>query len=220
MGTANVAHARVDSPGASCCGSHAYDEGVNAESPNGHHFRPWRYPVRTGVEHRSMPASHQPLQGVAGVPRAPGGYKLKLLDQVREAIRMRHYSVRTEEAYVRWIKRFTLFHGKRHPLEMGADEITRFLSALAVQGHVSASTPKSGALCADLSVPPRPWPKVGLGRRCCPRQAPSTSTNCIDKIRDQSAVGRFGGCPLDHGQPLIWGRPAPSGVFASPSEGY
>jgi integron integrase len=60
---------------------------------------------------------------------------------------MRHYSVRTEEAYVSWIKRFILFHGKRHPLEMGADEITRFLSALAVQGHVSAST-QNQALCA------------------------------------------------------------------------
>ena len=78
------------------------------------------------------------------MPQAPGGHKLKLLDQVREAIRMRHYSMRTEEAYVR---RFIFFHGKRHPLEMGADEITRFLSALAVQGHVSAST-QNQALCA------------------------------------------------------------------------
>jgi integron integrase len=75
------------------------------------------------------------------------GHKPKLLDQVREAIRMRHYSVRTEEAYVSWIKRFILFHGKRHPLEMGEDEITRFLSALAVRRHVSAST-QNQALCA------------------------------------------------------------------------
>jgi integrase len=60
---------------------------------------------------------------------------------------MRHYSIRTEEAYIGWIKRFILFHGKRHPLEMGEDEITRFLSALAVQGQVSAST-QNQALCA------------------------------------------------------------------------
>ena len=53
---------------------------------------------------------------------------------------MRHYSVRAEEAYVGWIKRFILFHGKRHPLEMGEDEIIRFLSALAVHEQVSAST--------------------------------------------------------------------------------
>jgi integrase len=62
---------------------------------------------------------------------------------------MRHYSVRTEEAYVGWIKRFIFFHGKRHPLEMGANEITQFLSALAVQGHVSAST-QNQALCGLL----------------------------------------------------------------------
>jgi integron integrase len=75
--------------------------------------------------------------------------KPKLLDEVREAIRTRHYSLRTEEAYVSWIKRFILFHGKRHPLEMGKDEITRFLSALAVHGQVSAST-QNQALCALL----------------------------------------------------------------------
>ena len=70
----------------------------------------------------------------------PEGRKPKLLDQVREAIRTRHYSIRTEEAYVHWIKRFILFHGKRHPLEMGEKEISQFLSALAVKAHVSAST--------------------------------------------------------------------------------
>jgi integron integrase len=79
----------------------------------------------------------------------PVGQKPKLRNQVREAIRIRHYSVRTEEAYVGWIKRFILFHGKRHPLEMGEDEITRFLSALAVHEQVSAST-QNQALCALL----------------------------------------------------------------------
>ena len=79
--------------------------------------------------------------------RAPGAHKPKLLDQVREAIRIRHYSVWTEEAYVSWIKRFIFFHGKRHPLEMSEAEITQFLSALAVRGQVSAST-QNQALCA------------------------------------------------------------------------
>lgn len=64
----------------------------------------------------------------------------KLLDQVRELIRIRHYSIRTEQAYLQWIKRFILFHGKRHPREMGAEELTRFLSHLAIRRHVSAST--------------------------------------------------------------------------------
>jgi integron integrase len=64
----------------------------------------------------------------------------RLLDQVRELIRVRHYSIRTEEAYVQWIRRFILFHGKRHPREMGAPELTSFLSSLAVQHKVAAST--------------------------------------------------------------------------------
>ena len=72
----------------------------------------------------------------------------KLLDRVREAIRTRHYSRRTEKAYVTWIRRFIVFHGKRHPSQMGAPEVTAFLSSLAV-GGVSAST-QNQALSAIL----------------------------------------------------------------------
>ena len=64
----------------------------------------------------------------------------RLLDQVRDRIRLKHYSIRTEEAYVEWIRRFILFHDKCHPREMGAAEVERFLTHLAVQGKVSAST--------------------------------------------------------------------------------
>jgi len=64
----------------------------------------------------------------------------RLLDQVRAAIRARHYSPRTEAAYVGWIRRFILFHGKRHPRHMGEAEVVEFLSALATVGQVSAST--------------------------------------------------------------------------------
>jgi Phage integrase, N-terminal SAM-like domain len=78
---------------------------------------------------------------------APQGSKPKLPDQVREAIRTRHFSLRTEEAYISWIKRFILFHGKRHPLNMGKEEITQFLSVLAVHRQVSASA-QNQALCA------------------------------------------------------------------------
>jgi integrase len=66
--------------------------------------------------------------------------KPKLLDQVREVIRLRHYSRRTEKAYVGWIRRFILFHNKRHPSQMGEKEITQFLSGLAIDRKVSAST--------------------------------------------------------------------------------
>jgi integron integrase len=66
--------------------------------------------------------------------------KPKLLEQVRQVIRKRHYSDRTEKAYVHWIKRFIFFHNKRHPVEMAEPEIARFLSSLASESHVSAST--------------------------------------------------------------------------------
>ncbi|MBI2214465.1 MAG: integron integrase [Acidobacteria bacterium] len=71
---------------------------------------------------------------------AQGQRPPKLLDRVSDAIRVRHYSIRTEEAYIHWIRRFILFHGKRHPSAMGADEINEFLTHLAVDGNVAAST--------------------------------------------------------------------------------
>ena len=64
----------------------------------------------------------------------------KLLDQVREATRRLHYSIRTEDTYVDWAKRFILFHGKRHPLEMAEPEVVAFLTHLAVQKDMAAST--------------------------------------------------------------------------------
>src|SRR5215468_6079381 len=68
-------------------------------------------------------------------PAAP-----RLLDRVRAAARLRHLSRRTEKAYVAWIRRFILFHGKRHPADMGPGQVTQFLSMLATEGRVSAST--------------------------------------------------------------------------------
>lgn len=73
----------------------------------------------------------------------------KLLDQVRDAIRLKHYSYRTEQSYVAWIRRYILFHNKQHPNEMGIAEIEAFLSHLAVTEQVSAST-QNQALCALL----------------------------------------------------------------------
>src|SRR5881397_3712340 len=63
-----------------------------------------------------------------------------LLTQLRVAIRVRHYSARTEEAYVQWVRRFIRFCGTRHPRELGAGDVTRFLSSLAMDANVSAST--------------------------------------------------------------------------------
>jgi len=75
------------------------------------------------------------------------GQKPKLLDQVRAVLRTRHYSYRTEEAYIHWIKRYIFFHNKRHPMEMGEKEISQFLTHLAVNEKVSAST-QNQALCS------------------------------------------------------------------------
>ncbi|MGB7650956.1 MAG: integron integrase [Gallionella sp.] len=73
----------------------------------------------------------------------------KLLDEVRTKLRFLHYSLRTEHSYVGWIKRYILFHGKRHPKEMGATEVEIFLSSLAVERNVAAAT-QNQALAALL----------------------------------------------------------------------
>jgi integron integrase len=71
---------------------------------------------------------------------APVAQQPKLLDRMRQAIRVKHYSLATERTYVHWVKRFIYFHQKRHPAEMGAAEVESFLSALATELTVSAST--------------------------------------------------------------------------------
>ena len=69
----------------------------------------------------------------------------RLLDQVRDACRARHYSRRTEEAYTGWIRRYVIHHGKRHPSQLGTPEVSEFLTALATDGRVSASTQNQAA---------------------------------------------------------------------------
>jgi len=107
-----------------------------------------------------QPAAPVPLRGslpaqtrVAGLdvrePDPAASPKPRLLDRVRFAVRRRHYSRRTEEAYVLWIRRFILFYGKRHPDKLGEAEVSRFLTSLAVQGRVAAST-QNQALSALL----------------------------------------------------------------------
>ncbi len=81
----------------------------------------WSYPVLSAGALAGALAVHE--AGPAGAPKA------RLLDHVREAIRTRHYSRRTEKAYVHWIKRDIFFHGKRHPAELGAPEVTAFLTS-------------------------------------------------------------------------------------------
>lgn len=82
----------------------------------------------------------------ASTPPAPAP---RLLDQLRDRIRVKHYSIRTEAQYVLWVRRFILFHGKRHPRELGAQEVEAFLTHLAVEGGVAAAT-QNQALSALL----------------------------------------------------------------------
>jgi integron integrase len=85
-----------------------------------------------------------PAPRPAPPPPAPS-----LLDALREAIRVRHYSLRTERTYEHWVVRFIRFHGRRHPRDLGGEHVTAFLSSLANQGHVAAAT-QNQALAALL----------------------------------------------------------------------
>jgi len=88
---------------------------------------------------------------------------MKLLDRVRRAVRARHMSPNTEEAYVGWVKRYVRFHGTRHPMELGVADITRFLTHLALEEHVSASTQnqaKSALLFLYREALARPLPDL------------------------------------------------------------
>jgi integron integrase len=106
--------------------------------------------------------------------------KTKLLDQMRDVLRLKHLSLRTEKAYISWVKRFILFHEKRHPKDMGASEIRDFLSYLATHDHVAASTQNS-ALSAILFlyryVLHQPSPQLeGIERAKRPRRVPTVLT--------------------------------------------
>src|SRR5947207_11688916 len=84
------------------------------------------------------------------VTTAPQPLKRKLLDQVRDTIRRKHFSIRTEQTYTEWIRRFILFHNKRHPREMSEPEVTEFLTHLARDGHVAESTQNQAPFATHL----------------------------------------------------------------------
>jgi integron integrase len=100
----------------------------------------WRHVGCVGPRRATLDSGRHvpPTIGAPGAPAHPGS--TRLLDRVRNAIRLRQFSSRTEDAYVFWIRRFIVFHGKRHPSELGSPAVTTFLSDLAVRRQVSAST--------------------------------------------------------------------------------
>jgi integrase len=132
----------------------------------------------------------------AWIVRETGGAdapKPRLLDRLRQAVRARHYSHRTEKTYAHWIRRYILFHGKRHPAEMGADEITAFLSFLATHDKVAAST-QNQALSAllflyrEVLAVELPW-LDGLVRAKPPQRLPVVLT----RAEVRAVLGRLDG---------------------------
>jgi len=97
--------------------------------------------------HLELREGHMNDAGIDGLSAAPA--RPRFLDVAREAIRRRHYSYRTEQSYLHWIKRFIVFSGRRHPRELGAAEVTAFLNHLAIERHVAAAT-QNQALAALL----------------------------------------------------------------------
>lgn len=122
--------------------------------------------------------------------------KPRLLDRVRSALRSRHYSFRTEQTYVGWIRRFILFHQKRHPSEMGVNEVNAFLTHLAVEMSVSAST-QNQALSALLFlygvILEQPLPEIAaLVRAKRPRRLPEV----LSRKEVRAVLSRMNGTPL------------------------
>src|SRR5262249_2730057 len=130
----------------------------------------------------------------------------KLLDQLRRAIRLRHYSPRTESCYVEWVERFIRFHRMRHPRDMGGAEIEMFLTDLAVKGHVSASTQNQGfnaLLFLYQQVLNIDLPKVDAVRAKRPKRLPTVISPEEVRLLLDSVVGGEGAFRLMAG--LLYG---------------
>jgi len=132
---------------------------------------------------------------MSGVPPSPPPGQPRLLDRVREAIRARHYSLRTEEAYVGWIRRFILFHQKRHPIEMAEPEINAFVTHLAVQSSIGAST-QTQALSALMflyrHVLRKPLPDLDTVIRA---KRPGRLPSVLTRSEVKRILGRMNGTP-------------------------
>ena len=120
------------------------------------------------------------MSAKANSPSSGSNSSPRLLEQVRDKIRLKHYSLRTEQAYLDWIKRFILHHGKRHPQDMGAPEVEAFLTHLAVAGKVAASTQNQAKsallfLYREVLGSDLPW-LDGVERAKAPKRLPVVLT--------------------------------------------
>lgn len=117
----------------------------------------------------------------------------RLLDRLRDRIRVKHYSIRTEEAYTHWARRFILYHGRRHPRDLGPAEVTEFLTHLAVRKHVSASTQNQAKsallfLYKEVIGAELPW-LTGIEAAKVPRHLPVVLS--VDEVK--ALLGRVSG---------------------------
>ena len=155
-----------------------------------------------------MPPSNTP------VPQEP-----KPPDQVRDRTRVKHYSIRTETQYAQWVRRFILFHGKRHPLEMGAREVEAFLSHLAVDAKVAAAT-QNQALSAllfqyrEVLGVTLPWLD-----NVNPRQTAPAPAGGVDARGGARGPVAYAGRVCGNGRLVVWHRHAPDGMRSVAREG-
>lgn len=141
--------------------------------------------------------------------------KLRLREQVGEVMRFKHYSYRTEVPYWQWVRRFILFHGKRHPREMGAPEVRSYLSHLAAPEKVEAAM-QIELTGVGTARPHRFW-KLGTSRplpcmqapsiqlSACPRRLPDWAPNFLDGRKERASVWTVVAW-LETGRVLVVGR--------------
>ena len=144
----------------------------------------------------------------------------RLLDQVRQAIRLKHFSLKTEKSYIYYIRDFILFHNKRHPIEMGVDEIRSYLSHLAIERRVAASTQNvalSSLLFLYTPVLQIELPYIdNIDRAKTPQRLPVVFTQSEVK----QILAHLDGAPPFDCFFALWQRDALDGVFTATGERF
>ena len=144
----------------------------------------------------------------------------KLLDRLREALRSRHYSRRTEQTYCHWVKRFIYFHNLRHPAQMAEPEINAYLTHLAVKEKVSASTQNQALSGAAFPLPVCAGPQDWRPRRGNPCAQTRTYTRGDDARRGKGGLGEFGWRQMADGFADVRRWAAPDGMPAPAGSGH
>ncbi len=184
--------------------------------------RPSLQPIAP-TESRGAPLLWQEPLGPGGAVPAPSlrspaspppGRQPKLLDRLRDALRSRHYSHRTEQSYCHWVKRFIFFHNVRHPVEMAEPDINAFLTHLAIKGKVRLDA-QSGAQRAPVPVSARAGPADRQYRCRRPRAPAKPSASRPDTPGGESRPRAPQGRPVAHGESDVRRRAPSDGMPAA-----